>query len=181
MSIEFKQSFGFIPKKSVTFDGKVISINKHSYNVSDIECIYLRPFNFAKNEWGTVFLSLDGEDYNANDVFAKNVIKFTKKQTDDVLKMLDTMMLPVIQKENDLNTLPTKKSKDSHSILRCPHCDSINVDFVQNNKKGFSVGKAAAGAALTGGVGTLAGFAGKKGNNTWHCKACGNLFETKSN
>lgn len=75
-----------------------------------------------------------------------------------------------------------KKARQTNVVTNtiiCPHCDSINVDFVQNNKKGFSVGKAAAGAALTGGVGTLAGFAGKKGNNTWHCKACGNLFETK--
>lgn len=179
MSHIFKQGFGFIPKKSVTFDGKTISINKHDYNVSDLECIYLRPFNFAKNEWGTVYLSLEGEDYNSNDVLAKNVIKFTKKQTDDVLKLLDLIMLPVIQKENDLNTLPTEKSKDSYSILKCPHCNSINVDFVQNNKKNFSVGKAVAGAVLTGGIGTLAGFSGKKGNNQWHCKACGNLFGTK--
>lgn len=38
----------------------------------------------------------------------------------------------------------------------------MNVEFMQNNRKSFSVGKAAGGAILTGGVGTLAGFAGKK-------------------
>lgn len=67
------------------------------------------------------------------------------------------------------------------NILKCPRCESTNVDFMQNNKKDFSIGKAAAGAALTGGIGTLAGFAGKKGNNQWHCKSCGNVFETKKN
>lgn len=61
----------------------------------------------------------------------------------------------------------------------CPHCRSMNVSFMQNNKKGFSVGKAVGGAALTGGIGTLAGFAGKKGKNQWHCQNCGKTFETK--
>lgn len=83
------------------------------------------------------------------------------------------------RKELEIERINDKKPTEQHHVLKCPHCDSINVDFVQNNKKGFSVGKAAAGAALTGGIGTLAGFVGKKGNNTWHCKACGNLFETK--
>lgn len=61
----------------------------------------------------------------------------------------------------------------------CPNCSSKDIQFMQNNKKSFSVGKAAAGAALTGGIGTLAGFAGKKGKNQWFCKTCGSIFETK--
>ena len=51
--------------------------------------------------------------------------------------------------------------------------------FMQQNKKAFSVGKAVGGAVLTGGIGTLAGFAGKKGKKQWHCQECGNIFETK--
>ena len=50
-----------------------------------------------------------------------------------------------------------------HNGVHCPKCRSMNVEFMQNNRKSFSVGKAAGGAILTGGVGTLAGFAGKKG------------------
>lgn len=50
---------------------------------------------------------------------------------------------------------------------------------MQNNRKNFSVGKAAAGAALTGGVGTLAGFAGKKGDNEFFCKSCNRTFKHK--
>lgn len=71
------------------------------------------------------------------------------------------------------------QKKNTLDYITCPNCNSKDVEFMQNNKKSFSVGKAAAGAALTGGVGTLAGFAGKKGNNQWHCKQCGNVFETK--
>ena len=46
-------------------------------------------------------------------------------------------------------------------------------------RKGFSIGKAAAGTIMTGGVGALAGFAGKKGKKEWHCKNCGAVFTTK--
>ncbi|MGJ1006906.1 hypothetical protein [Enterococcus gallinarum] len=46
--------------------------------------------------------------------------------------------------------------------IKCPKCRSTDVEFMSNNRKGFSAGKAAAGAVLTGGIGLLAGFAGKK-------------------
>lgn len=61
----------------------------------------------------------------------------------------------------------------------CPNCNSSNVQFMQNNKKNFSVGKAVGGAVLTGGIGALAGFAGKKGQNEWRCNECGTIFSTK--
>lgn len=48
------------------------------------------------------------------------------------------------------------------SKIKCKYCRSTNVAFMQNNRKGFSIGKAVGGAILTGGIGTLAGFAGKK-------------------
>ncbi|WP_438310909.1 DUF4428 domain-containing protein [Sporosarcina sp. FA9] len=63
--------------------------------------------------------------------------------------------------------------------LKCPSCKSIDLQFMQNNKKAFSIGKAAGGAVLTGGIGTLAGFAGKKGDDQWRCNNCGNIFATK--
>lgn len=49
--------------------------------------------------------------------------------------------------------------------LVCPACGSDNIQFVGNQRKAFSVGKAVGGAVLTssfGGVGSLAGFIGKK-------------------
>ena len=63
--------------------------------------------------------------------------------------------------------------------MKCPKCKSTEVTFMQNNRKGFSIGKAVAGGVLTGGFGAIAGFAGKKGKNQWHCKNCGNVFQTK--
>ncbi|WP_091264433.1 hypothetical protein [Alkalibacterium thalassium] len=63
------------------------------------------------------------------------------------------------------------------NTVACPSCSSIDVEHISNNKKSFSVGKAIGGGLLTGGIGTLAGFAGKKGKtDKWHCKNCGQVF-----
>ncbi|WP_455146139.1 hypothetical protein [Streptococcus constellatus] len=72
-----------------------------------------------------------------------------------------------------------KERAIERTAIKCPHCKSRNVQFMQQDKKGFSVGKAVGGAVLTGGIGALAGFAGKKGKKQWHCLDCGNIFETK--
>ena len=72
-----------------------------------------------------------------------------------------------------------KLEKQLNPTSKCPKCSSIDIQFMQNNKKAFSVGKAAGGAILTGGVGALAGFAGKKGEDQWRCNNCGDIFTTK--
>lgn len=61
--------------------------------------------------------------------------------------------------------------------IRCPKCRSLDVEFMQNNRKGFSIGKAAAGGLLTGGFGLIAGFAGKKGKNEYFCRKCNRTFK----
>lgn len=63
--------------------------------------------------------------------------------------------------------------------VKCPHCKSTDVEFMVQQRKSFSIGKAAAGTIMTGGIGALAGFAGKKGEKEWHCKNCGAVFATK--
>ncbi|MDF7638384.1 LITAF-like zinc ribbon domain-containing protein [Lactobacillus sp. ESL0791] len=64
--------------------------------------------------------------------------------------------------------------------VRCPRCRSTNVSAIGQHKKSFSVGKAAAGTILTGGVGALAGFAGKKTKKVdMICMDCGRQFQYK--
>ena len=69
------------------------------------------------------------------------------------------------------------------SKVKCPKCKSLNVVPLGQDRKGFSVGKAAGGAALTaitmGGAGVLAGFIGKKGKYQFYCQDCGKRFEHK--
>lgn len=65
-----------------------------------------------------------------------------------------------------------------NKTIKCPRCKSLDVQFLDNDRKNFSVGKAVGGTALFGGVGGLAGFAGKKGKkNHWRCNECGNTFK----
>lgn len=69
--------------------------------------------------------------------------------------------------------------QNNPNAIKCPKCKSTNVQFMQQGKKAFSIGKAVGGAVLTGGIGTLAGFAGKKGKKQWFCQNCNSTFETK--
>lgn len=85
-----------------------------------------------------------------------------------------------IEETNEAANAIKSAKKIAKNTIVCPNCGSLNVQFMQNNKKGFSVGKAAGGALLTGGVGTLAGFAGKKGKNQWFCQDCNQIFERKN-
>lgn len=64
--------------------------------------------------------------------------------------------------------------------MKCPRCGSKNIQLAGKHRKGFSVGKAVGGAALTGGIGALAGFAGKQTKKSdWVCLDCGRSFTIK--
>lgn len=68
-----------------------------------------------------------------------------------------------------------------HKGPRCPKCKSTNVEPIGRKKKAFSVGKAVAGTVLVGGVGLLAGFAGKNSKKIeMICMDCGKTFKYKS-
>jgi DNA-directed RNA polymerase subunit RPC12/RpoP len=56
---------------------------------------------------------------------------------------------------------------------KCPACGSIaGWKHVGEEKKGFSVGKAAAGAVLLGPIGLVGGALGKK-KESYYCTECG--------
>ena len=56
---------------------------------------------------------------------------------------------------------------------KCPMCgNSVTWKLVDTSKKGFSVGKAAAGAVLLGPVGLVGGALGKK-RQSYYCGKCG--------
>lgn len=180
----FDEKFGFMPKKRVRYDGVYLYLDKDRFHTKqDINSIIVRPYNLAKNEWGSVYLSRNGEDYNSDDLFAKNVFKYTKKQTNKVQELLNMIDVEIIEKGNNLEQMPTsqKQMEQKFKKNQCPNCGSANIQFMDNNRKGFSVGKAVAGGVLTGGVGTLAGFTGKKGEtDRWFCTDCGSVFDLKN-
>lgn len=61
----------------------------------------------------------------------------------------------------------------SRAPSKCPMCgDRKAWKLVETSKKGFSVGKAAVGGLLFGGVGLLGGALGKK-KHFYACGKCG--------
>lgn len=84
--------------------------------------------------------------------------------------------------ENLVKSIKETMTSSAHKVLKeglyCPYCNSENVKPLGADRKAFSVGKAAAGAVLTGGIGVLAGFAGKKSGKTdFVCMNCGKQFK----
>lgn len=88
-------------------------------------------------------------------------------------------------KQHAANTIQPEKTSEPtaglfHQGVFCPSCRSLNVQFMQNKRKKFSVGKAVTGTILAGPVGSAAGLAGKKGKkNQWRCNSCGKTFYSK--
>ena len=64
--------------------------------------------------------------------------------------------------------------------LRCPMCgEYYQWKKVDTSKKGFSAGKAAAGAVLLGPIGLVGGALGKK-MESYYCGKCGFNHEYKA-
>src|SRR5690606_13338265 len=67
------------------------------------------------------------------------------------------------------------QTDDEEEKIRCPKCGSTQLTA---QKRGFSGGKAVAGAVITGGVGLLAGLHGKDKLDIY-CMNCGNKWNPK--
>ena len=72
-----------------------------------------------------------------------------------------------------------EKLQESTTEMRCLKCYSDDIFVMGENKKSFSVKKAVAGTVLTGGVGAIAGFAGKKNGYDCYCGDCKHRFLLK--
>lgn len=109
------------------------------------------------------------------------------KSSDELKRMIDnqvTFTLKGIKAEKSKEIrersipAPAPTISSSEQRLTCPQCGSTNIQPLGQHKKGFSVGKAVGGTILTGGVGALAGFAGKKTKQTdFVCMNCGKQFK----
>lgn len=174
----FEEKFGTILKTKVSYDGgSKLFLGKREIKLDFIKVIYRREPSFA--ETGHIYFSAGLKPQSYTDISQYGFL-FTKKQAEKVDELLEMLDIEVKSSSSSLNASSTsaKTKKSSKNQIVCPNCKSSNIDFMGNNKKTFSVGKAVGGAALTGGIGTLAGFAGKKGKtDKWHCKECGNVFD----
>lgn len=89
--------------------------------------------------------------------------------------MQDRMNKVEARSEKAINKYSNKKSNK----LCCPNCGATQIVIMGKQEKNFSIGKALGGAILTGGIGTLAGFTGKKGKYDCYCQSCGERFRVR--
>lgn len=181
---------GRLAKKTIKIDNEgniridSLTFGKGDYTIEDIIKVYVAKPAFMQD--GNLYLSTTGNNVTGDPQLQVTGFAYTKKQQNDVDEIISFLgeLNPELDIEgfditDKLVKSQTKKKIDKNAVT-CPKCKSTNAVFMDNKKKSFSMGKAVVGTALTGGVGALAGFAGKKGKDRWHCQDCGNTFETKS-
>lgn len=147
--------------------------------IEDIKKVFISKPAFLTD--GELYLSTTGNQFSGTVLAETTGFVYKKKQLDDVKKILN--LLQEVNEEleiEDVKTVIGGSTLSYVNAIKCPKCQSTNVVFMDNKKKGFSVGKAVGGTILTGGIGSLAGFAGKKGKDRWHCQDCGNTFKKKA-
>lgn len=180
----FKGKFGTLPKKKVAYAGGVLTIGKEEVDLDSVIAIYKFDPRFTEN--GHISFSYDGEYPKVSD---KTWFYYTKGQAKKVYELIDVLNIDVdVLESHSMVKQASKEAKEGfqevnkiRNRIACPVCNSTNLQFLGNKKKGFSIGKAVGGGLLTGGVGTLAGFAGKNGKkDQWHCVECGNVFKAKA-
>ncbi|MHC9533182.1 hypothetical protein ACVPPR_07460 [Dellaglioa sp. L3N] len=121
----------------------------------------------------------------SNDRFESAEIKYNdliekNKKLEDTSTRLNTVNNMAKMKNAESYVKEAKEKKHAANSPHCPKCKSTNIQILDNKKKAFSVGKAVGGAVLTGGIGTIAGFAGKRGKK-YHaiCLNCRKSFDIK--
>lgn len=182
----FKERFGKIMKKTVTFDGHVVSIGSNKINLDHISTIYVNEP--TRNNSGYLFFSPTGNPPQSDAVIKTSGITLNFNELEKTQELIglfyqvDTLDInygntPSVQNLKAQKVQRQQEVTNEQNRIRCPKCNSTDSMHLGNKKKAFSVGKAAGGALITGGIGTLVGFAGKEGKKErWLCNNCGNKF-----
>lgn len=90
----------------------------------------------------------------ANELLENQLI--TQIEYDNLISHLDIIEVNLTQQDK-INIL--KKEATDNGVACCPKCGCTTLSA---NKKGFGIGKAVIGAAVTGGIGLIAGNKGAK-------------------
>lgn len=176
---------GFLSKLELTVHNGQVNIQstdkgKFDAKIEDITTLFVKDLDFIS---GYVYFSMDG-DIDNDPKSKPNTVFYKDKHENSVKRIIDIVLtenpsIDVVHVTREFDMEKDPAVIDYRGPLKCPNCKSINLDFMGNQRKSFSVGKAVAGGLLTGGVGAVAGFAGKKGDDRWRCRDCGHIFDTK--
>ncbi|MDK7952187.1 hypothetical protein [Lactobacillus paragasseri] len=142
-------------------------INSKQKKISNLEAV-IRDLTRDIDKKKSTVAFLEGKADALNN---RTTTPATMEPTNPEPTIEDEPIAPTQAVENFADWLNDRKKP------RCPKCHSTNVQAVQKHKKNFSMGKAVAGTVLAGGVGSVAGFAGKNTKKVdMVCMDCGNQF-----
>lgn len=182
----FEEKFGKILKKSVSLNKNILSIGVNDIYLDYISTVYI--IEPTQRSTGYFFFSPSGKPPTSATVIKTSGFTFSFKELHKAEKLInifyDMEGIEVnydggssFQKLKSESVVKQQEFRRDQNRIRCPECTSTDFQHLGNKRKGFSVGKAAGGAILTGGIGTLAGFAGKDGKKErWLCNKCGIKF-----
>lgn len=161
----------FICGKKITWSAKGITSDSKCICPDDINKVLI---DANVNKWSVplpVVKWIQKKSSNEIKRLIDNNITFTMKEIkSNKAKANSTIINP----EKRPQSIPDR----SKAKLCCPYCGSTNLQPLGQHRKGFSIGKAIGGTVLTGGVGALAGFVGKKTKQTdFVCMNCGKQFK----
>ena len=97
------------------------------------------------------------------------------KDNEENLKKYKTKLEYEEREEREMREFLASMREETE--IRCPVCGSAQVT---STKKGFSLGKAAAGGLLLGGIGLLGGLVGSN-KVMLNCLSCGHQFKPNQN
>lgn len=165
-------------KKPCSIDGKMVGFFERVGLKDGIICLDCarrlgieKPFNEIKL-LNDMSIETANSILNGDRKLVEVVAEHDRVLTQNAVRNLQEQSKKVDDHEKKL------EKKQQAKAPHCPRCGSKNLQVLGNHRKAFSVGKAVVGGALTGGIGTLAGFAGKKSKKVdVICMNCGKKFK----
>ena len=137
--------------------------------------------NLSKDEYSDLYKEKYGIAIKdiSNDGMKKFMILNTFISNEYIREHFDEMdphAIEHMRRVNEEENAQFFKDREArHKAPRCPHCKAMDIHPQQ---KGFSLGKAAAGALVAGPVGVVAGMHGAS-DEVYKCNVCGKKFKFK--
>ncbi|MBO1298964.1 MULTISPECIES: SHOCT domain-containing protein [Enterococcus] len=175
----FEGKFGTLAKRKVSFDGSKVMIKKNEFKLSDIKCVYYKTPSTQGSVWNYVYLSLDGEPFDGENIFLQNVFTFTDKQTEKAMELLSLLPLEVIDQGIAIESIQETEYSDNTAIVgltilldydkefisflwakrNIPFDNILDFEIVENGQSKIASGAkaAAVGTVLFGPAGMITG------------------------
>ncbi|MGG5325257.1 hypothetical protein IGJ83_002909 [Enterococcus pernyi] len=126
----FEGKFGTLAKRKVSFDGSTITIKNTEFNLSDIKCVYFKTPATQGSVWNYVYFSLDGEPFDGENIFLKNLFIFSDKQTEKAMELLDLLPIEVIDQGIAIENIQETEYSNNTAIVGLTMILDYDKEFI---------------------------------------------------